>query len=465
MSSLLLLLPKPLEDWYIRLASSQPWDSLFIMGLVSAEVLLGLVIIDKVPYTEIDWEAYMQEVSMWWDDGIYDYRQIRGGTGPLVYPAGFLYLFAILRWITQQGTNIRLAQYIFLAFYLILQTLVLLIYTKAARSLLVTRKHPNGSNDSTTTTTTRQAQLQSAHSMWSWRIAMGLCCCSKRFHSIFMLRLFNEGPTMVLLYCCLYFLIHNHWNSACLAFSYAVSIKMNVLLFAPGLLLLLIQQARGNLVLVVKRLLVCCALPQLVLGAPFLLTYPESYLRKAFELDRVFFFKWTVNWKFLPEDIFVSKPLAMALLAGHLGTLAFFAVQWVQAANNNNKTQQTPPNSSTTRLSPHYICYTMFVANFVGIAFARTIHYQFYAWYFSSVPFLLWSGTGSGFFHYPMPIRILLVVGLEYAFLTFPATPTSSKVLQLVHLAILLQIRPPKQMWERQQQHAIADGGAKEKRT
>jgi alpha-1,3-mannosyltransferase len=35
----------------------------------------------------------------------------------------------------------------------------------------------------------------------------------------------------------------------------------------------------------------------LVLGAPFLLTYPQSYIRKAFELDRVFFYKWTVNWK------------------------------------------------------------------------------------------------------------------------------------------------------------------------
>jgi alpha-1,3-mannosyltransferase len=43
--------------------------------------------------------------------------------------------------------------------------------------------------------------------------------------------------------------------------------------------------------------MLCCALPQLVLGAPFLLTFPVSYLRKAFELDRVFFYKWTVNFK------------------------------------------------------------------------------------------------------------------------------------------------------------------------
>jgi ALG3 protein len=276
-----------LEELYIQLASSQPWDTLFTCGILAAECLLGILIIQKVAYTEIDWEAYMQEVSMWWDDGIYDYRNIYGGTGPLVYPAGFLYLFLGLRWITHQGTNVKLAQYLFLGMYLGLQALLVTVYTRCARFLASTIKEKD----------TQQLSLQKAHTIWSWRIAMGLCCCSKRLHSIFMLRLFNEGPTMVLLWVCLYFLINNHWNSGCVAFSYAVSIKMNVLLFAPGLLLLLIQQARGDLKLVVKRLFACCALPQLVLGAPFLMTYPESYLRKAFELDRVFFFKWTVNWK------------------------------------------------------------------------------------------------------------------------------------------------------------------------
>ena len=40
---------------------------------------------------------------------------------------------------------------------------------------------------------------------------------------------------------------------------------------------------------------------QLVLGAPFLVAAPASYLRKAFELSRVFLHKWTVNLHFLPE--------------------------------------------------------------------------------------------------------------------------------------------------------------------
>lgn len=141
--------------------------------------------------------------------------------------------------------------------------------------------------------------------------------------------------------------------------------------------------------------------------------------------------------QFLPEDVFVSKPLALLLLACHLGALAYFGVRWVQAA------QRQRPKTPQSRLSPVYICYTMFVANFVGIAFARTLHYQFYAWYISSVPFLLWASGRS-----PVPLRIVLLVALEYAFLTFPATPGSSAVLQIAHVAILIQIKPPDMIWE-----------------
>ena len=93
----------------------------------------------------------------------------------------------------------------------------------------------------------------------------------------------------------------------------------------------------------------------------------------------------------------------------------------------------------------------------MGIAFARTLHYQFYAWYISSVPFLLWSGA-----LYPLPLRVLLLGALEYAFLTFPATPMSSMVLQAAHLAILLQIRPPKQMWE--DAECVVDSGNSDKK-
>ncbi|KAH0954689.1 hypothetical protein HN011_005994 [Eciton burchellii] len=57
------------------------------------EIVLNVLIIEKVPYTEIDWRAYMQEVEGFLN-GTLDYSKLRGDTGPLVYPAGFVYIFS-----------------------------------------------------------------------------------------------------------------------------------------------------------------------------------------------------------------------------------------------------------------------------------------------------------------------------------------------------------------------------------
>ena len=40
------------------------------------------------------------------------------------------------------------------------------------------------------------------------------------------------------------------------------------------------------------------------LAAPFLAVAPASYVSKAFELSRVFLYRWTVNLRFLPEAVF-----------------------------------------------------------------------------------------------------------------------------------------------------------------
>ena len=47
----------------------------------------------------------MQEVEGFLG-GELNYSKLRGDTGPLVYPAGFVYIFAALRWLTDEGLNI-----------------------------------------------------------------------------------------------------------------------------------------------------------------------------------------------------------------------------------------------------------------------------------------------------------------------------------------------------------------------
>ena len=88
------------------------------MLATSTQQTADTAIVRYVPYTEIDWEAYMQEVDMW-QAGERDDVKIHGSTGPLVYPAGVLYLFGMLKILTKDGTDVRQAQYIFLLFYLV----------------------------------------------------------------------------------------------------------------------------------------------------------------------------------------------------------------------------------------------------------------------------------------------------------------------------------------------------------
>jgi alpha-1,3-mannosyltransferase len=73
----------------------------------------------------------------------------------------------------------------------------------------------------------------------------------------------------------------------------------------------------------------------------------------------------------------------------------------------------------------------MLGCNFVGIVFSRTLHYQFYAWYFHSLPLLLWLAP------IPTAARLCLFAAIEAAWSTFPPTANNSYGLLLAH-AILL---------------------------
>ena len=94
-------------------------------------------VLDIIPNgsdTEIDWIAYMEEVEGWAVDGHTNYTLLKGNTGPLVYPAGFLYVYRALRWITGGGrgaASVRIAQWCFVAVYLAVQALALAILRKS----------------------------------------------------------------------------------------------------------------------------------------------------------------------------------------------------------------------------------------------------------------------------------------------------------------------------------------------
>ncbi|NXW92916.1 ALG3 mannosyltransferase, partial [Alopecoenas beccarii] len=369
--------------------------------LCLAEGGVNLWVIRRVPYTEIDWQAYMAEVEGF-ANGTLDYTQLKGDTGPLVYPAGFVYIFLGLYYATGRGTDIRLAQYIFAGLYLLNLLLVFRIYCR-------TNKVPP-------------------------YVFFFMCCASYRIHSIFVLRLFNDPVAMAILFLAINLFLEERWSWGCLLFSLAVSVKMNILLFAPGLLFLLLQ--RFGLLGCIPKLCIC-ALLQVILGLPFLLVNPVGYLTRSFDLGRQFQFKWTVNWRFLPEEVFQNRAFHATLLLAHLAGLGLFALHRWHRSKESILALLKDPAERKHPSPPLTIVFVLFSSNFLGICCSRSLHYQFYVWYFHTLPYLLWCTPTAKLAHMP---KVLLLGVIELCWNTYPSTVCSSLSLHICHGLVLLQL-------------------------
>jgi len=382
-----------------------------------ADLVLSLGVIRFVGYTEIDWVAYMQEVEGPLLFGIWDYEELKGDTGPLVYPAGFVYFFMGLRALTDGGRNILRAQYIFAFFHAVLVFLVLGAIYFEPRDV---------------------AEKNERVPFWIGP----LLALSRRVHSIFALRLFNDGVAMMFMYASVFALVRRRNTMGTILFSVAFSIKMNIILFAPGLAILLLES--DGLLRSVANAAIFFSI-QIILAIPFLQANTMGYLNRAFELGRVFMFKWTVNFKFLPEEVFVSKSLAYGLLLATVSFwIAFGQVHFARfhqggllglvkdSVVDPRRPPPMKPQSEFTRKL--HILRTLFTSNFIGIAFARSIHYQFYTWYYHTIPLLAYS-YGAGILE-----TLSLTLCIEFCFNVYPATPATSLLLQMCHFVLLVRL-------------------------
>lgn len=177
-------------------------------------------------------------------------------------------------------------------------------------------------------------------------------------------------------------------------------------------------------------------------------------------LTGIFLFKWTVNWRFLPEHIFLDRYFHVALLVIHffllvwifkerwatywdpihlksssrkcfhfLDQLLFWLFRWIslsrslfskirgkhireepdidvaQHEEGHENCREAPTEESLYALK---VTRTLFLCNFVGVICSRSLHYQFYVWYFYSLPLLLWSTPFNTIFRYDCVIHIFL---------------------------------------------------------
>lgn len=63
-----------------------------------------------------------------------------------------------------------------------------------------------------------------------------LLCLSKRLHSIYVLRLFNDCWTQLFVLSACWLYIKRRWTVGSLVYALALSVKMNALLYLPGIL-------------------------------------------------------------------------------------------------------------------------------------------------------------------------------------------------------------------------------------
>ncbi|KAI9721954.1 MAG: hypothetical protein M1812_001912 [Candelaria pacifica] len=362
--------------------------------LVAMDAVLCVLIIWKIPYTEIDWKAYMEQVEQY-HHGERDYTMIKGGTGPLVYPAAHVYIYSALYHITDRGRNILLAQSIFGVLYLAILVVVMACYRLAKAPPYI---YP-------------------------------LLILSKRLHSIFLLRLFNDCFAVGALFVAIYAYQRRLWTAGSLFYALGLGIKMSLLLVLPAVGIVLLQAVFTRKAL---RQAMLMGQVQFLLALPFLPTNAIGYLSRAFDFSRQFLFKWTVNWKFIGEEVFLSRTFSISLLLAHITILLLFlGTRWIKPSRSTlpdvlQMVLRSPTPEAqkliSSRVNADFVLTTILTANAIGMLCARSLHYQFYSWIAWATPFLLWR---SGY--HPI-VQYALWAAQEWAWNVYPSNPASSAV-------------------------------------
>lgn len=225
-----------------------------------------------------------------------------------------------------------------------------------------------------------------------------------RARNLFLNGLFNDPFQTLFSYLGVLYLLRRRYTASLMFFSLGASVKMSGLLWAPGVAAYLLSTIG-----LIRTLQASWAgvLVQVLVAIPFR-GHLWLYIHRSFELDRQF--TWfnvpphlrhdssytnlssqTLNWKFLPPEIFYSRTFSILLLSLHIIFAALF-IRRLQPPRT--------PFSTLTLLS---------TTLFSGIAFSRSLHYSFYIWYFHLIPFLLRLG-GLG-----LPARVAVALGFEWA--------------------------------------------------
>lgn len=404
----------PLDLWQdfkdgMRFLCFNPQGNAVIMPLLLIIESLALKIITaKVPYTEIDYKAYMEQIEMITMDGELDYSQIRGGTGPLVYPAGHVLLYKLMYKITKGMNLLHEGQTIFRYLYIGTLSLQMIIYY--------------------------QLQLP------PWCVV--LACLSKRLHSIYVLRLFNDCFTTFFMVLTVVLLMQATKRRSALismisslTYSVAISIKMNALLYLPAFMVSIFLINERQLAVTALCAMIAIAW-QVLVALPFLKTYPTEYLQSAFNFSRSFMFKWSVNWQMIDEDGFDSIIFHKSLLLSQLvGILAVIFFRYPCLLNDLRSSVIHPFSKSIPGVKlGDTVPYLLVTTNYIGVIFSRSLHYQFLTWYHWTIPILM------NYSRIPWFLGPIWYILHEFCWNSYPPNAQASTLLLLLNSTMLLML-------------------------
>ncbi|ETS59757.1 hypothetical protein PaG_06280 [Moesziomyces aphidis] len=386
--------------WLRRVCLDDHGYNYALPALAIASAVLSQAVVRRISFTEIDFQTYIAQASLFLKgERTYTNLDPLGGSGPCVYPAAHIYIYAFFHWLTDGGQNILPAQNVFAALFTINVLVVALLYRNAGMP----------------------------------PIALLPLILSKRIASIFLLRMFNDPIAILFVYLSLLAIIKARWSLSALLFGVGLGVKMNVLLFLPGIVASCFAYTGFNGTISYVSIV---AAVQAIISLPFTLHDPHAYLVRAFDFSRAFLHVWTVNWRFVSERTFLSSAFAKGLLALHLILLALFGIcRWTPIWTNGPAWIVRNMSTRKTTLAPSAkitILGCAFASNLIGVLCSRSLHYQFYSWYFHQLPFVLW------FSKLPLVVKLALPVALEWCWNVFPSTDSSSLVLLACHVLLVL---------------------------